>query len=763
MNKLYKKIRHLSGRWKQEAEIWKPELIYLGASSGKTRLEQLLDTEDIIVHDELSDQIAELIRCRNPKIKWTEVSKEAAVAEFLNGKEAEAYGVWVYYPWSRRLVHLLDREEFTEVRTSRNEYKITKKERETLSRKKVGIIGLSVGQSVSVTMAMERGFGEIRLADFDTLELTNLNRIRTGAHQLGLSKVICVAREIMEIDPFLEIRCFSEGLNDENMDSFFLEGGKLDMLIDECDGLDMKVLARFKARELGIPVLMEASDRATVDVERFDLEPERPVLHGLIEDLNPETLKKLKTNEEKVPYMLAIVGLDTISTRAKSSMLEIGESISTWPQLASAVTLGGGITADVCRRIFLNQFSASGRYHIDLEELIGDRSTDYSVKKYPGPQPQGPKQEWTDLVRTFPGEKSLPDTLVEEIIKAAHHAPSGGNLQPWYWMHRGNRLFLFFQENLISSFLDADHAASYIALGASLENACLAAQKAGWHSRIQYFPDSSRKDWIASVELCKDSASATAHPRITELEDHLYGRHTNRNIEHSLPIGAEERSFLHRAAEGTTCGLKLFEPGEERQLLEECIASAERLRMLNKEGHRNYMEEIRWSKQEAEATGDGIDLATTDLTPSEEAGFRIARHRGALDLLKELGLGKGLEKLSRKATASAPLLGMLYVEERTALSMIKGGQALERVWIAANALSIGFQPQSPLSLLISRAESGKGLDAFEREELNSLVNKLYSLTPQNQHPLFIFRLFKGDKPVIKSLRRSLTHHFSIPE
>ncbi len=31
-------------------------------------------------------------------------------------------------------------------------------------------------------MAMERSFGELRIADYDVLELTNLNRIRTGVH-----------------------------------------------------------------------------------------------------------------------------------------------------------------------------------------------------------------------------------------------------------------------------------------------------------------------------------------------------------------------------------------------------------------------------------------------------------------------------------------------------------------------------------------------------------------------------------------------------
>lgn len=67
---------------------------------------------------------------------------------------------------------------------------------------------------------MERICGELRLADFDLLELTNLNRIRTGVHNLGLAKVYSVAREIAEIDPFLKVVCFPQGLSEDNLDEF---------------------------------------------------------------------------------------------------------------------------------------------------------------------------------------------------------------------------------------------------------------------------------------------------------------------------------------------------------------------------------------------------------------------------------------------------------------------------------------------------------------------------------------------------------------
>src|SRR5690606_500097 len=115
---------------------------------------------------------------------------------------------------------LLDEAEFVAMRTNRNQYKITQEEQDVLATRKIGVIGLSVGQSIALTLAMERVCGELRLADFDTAELTNLNRIRTGVHNLGLHKTIIAAREIAEIDPFLKVLIFSEGVTDENIDPF---------------------------------------------------------------------------------------------------------------------------------------------------------------------------------------------------------------------------------------------------------------------------------------------------------------------------------------------------------------------------------------------------------------------------------------------------------------------------------------------------------------------------------------------------------------
>lgn len=369
-----RKLHALYSQNKANQKKCHPLFFRLSNDDDQKKLNQLLDeVADMEVFDEILGQVEELIKLQNPKISFSKNELTEAAIKHVAKTPYEEYGVWVYYPWLRQLVHILDEKEFVTVRTSRNQYKITPQEATLLSTKKIGIIGLSVGQSIALTIAMERTCGELRIADFDILELSNLNRMRTSITNIGIEKTIAVAREIAEIDPFLKVICFHEGITEDNIDDFITKGGKLDVLVDECDGLYVKILSRQKAKKYGIPVVMDTSDRGMIDVERFDLEPDRAIFHGLVDHLDISKVKEAKTNEQKIPYALSIVGIETISTRLKASMAEIGKTITTWPQLASSVMLGGGLGADVCRRILLDEYHDSGRYFVDIEELICDK------------------------------------------------------------------------------------------------------------------------------------------------------------------------------------------------------------------------------------------------------------------------------------------------------------------------------------------------------------------------------------------------------
>ena len=273
---------------------------------------------------------------------------------------------WIHYPWRNSLVKLLGPKGFRTLRLDRNRNKITLSEQERMTELRVGVVGLSVGHAVAHTIAIEGLCGELRLADFDVLDLSNLNRVPASVFDLDINKTTVAARRIAELDPYLTVVTHPEGLIASSMDTF-MDG--LDIVIDECDSLDAKLTLREAARSRGIPVLMETSDGGILDVERFDLEPTRPLLHGLLGDLDARSLADI-TPEQKAPLAARILDPTKLTPRMLASLPEIGVSLSTWPQLGSDVALGGASVAAVVRAFGLGTPPPSGRVRINLETHI---------------------------------------------------------------------------------------------------------------------------------------------------------------------------------------------------------------------------------------------------------------------------------------------------------------------------------------------------------------------------------------------------------
>ncbi|MFC4373754.1 ThiF family adenylyltransferase [Nocardia halotolerans] len=352
---------------------FRPVLLDASSPAGLRDLEALAASGSVsAVHDTIEDQLDELIRCEDPAVAHSAGSRAASRHRICGGTPLWHWGTWVFYPWNGRLAHVLPRESFQRVRTDRNRDKIDRAQQRELRARRIGVVGLSVGNSAAVTLAMEGVGGSFRLADFDALGLSNLNRLRAGVGDLGVSKAVLAARQMFEIDPYLDIEVFVDGLTEESIGSFFdgVDGtGPLDLLVEECDTVWAKVAAREYARDRGIPVLMDANDRGLLDVERFDLEPLRPLFHGRTGGSTSSDVARMNRGE-LLSFLLAVVDEARLSPAMRDAVAEIGRSLSSWPQLASGVMLGGALVADTARRILLGEPIPSGRTYIDLDELI---------------------------------------------------------------------------------------------------------------------------------------------------------------------------------------------------------------------------------------------------------------------------------------------------------------------------------------------------------------------------------------------------------
>lgn len=360
---------HSKSRIGSENEDFTPIFFDLKDKSDHENLNSLISMGRVEIHDTIHFQLIDLVKCRNPSIKSNISHLNEEVRNHLNGRPSDEYGKWVYYPWAKKLVHLLDKDEFIEVRTNRNKNKITGVEQEMLSLKKIGVIGLSVGSAIATTMAMERICGELKLADFDSLDLSNLNRLKSSVFDIGINKTVLCARQIAEIDPYIKITTFKEGINASNIDEFLSKDGKLDLLVEECDTLSIKLLARQRSKQFKIPVLMDTNDRGMIDIERYDLDENYPILHGLVPEMEFFDTDTVSPSE-RLEFVLKILGKDSISARLSDSIKDMGKTLCSWPQLSSSVELGAGSATTVARRILLGQSNSSGREYVDVEKLF---------------------------------------------------------------------------------------------------------------------------------------------------------------------------------------------------------------------------------------------------------------------------------------------------------------------------------------------------------------------------------------------------------
>lgn len=747
--------------------VCQPAFYRISDDEERTKVRELLQRPGIKVSDELHGQLRELVKSKNPTCKFKPEELNEAARNYIGDVPSEEYGVWVYYPWLNHLVHILDKEDYRDVRTNRNQYKITPEERDILSNVKIGVLGLSVGQSVAIALSMERSFGELRIADFDMLELSNLNRIRSGIQDLGLLKTVSTARQIAEIDPYLNVVCFHEGINESNLDAFFTEGGKLDIVIDECDGLDIKILARLKAKELRVPMLMETSDRGMLDVERFDLEQNRSIMHGLIDhlDLNPNNLKGL-SNEEKIPYILPMLGLDTMSDRLKASMLEVEQSITTWPQLASDVILGGAVSANVCRRIALKQFQASGRFFVDMNEIVSERNvyrfkTEEEIVAEPTSLYESREKLNVHQLAADTHQLELEKVQVNALVKAAITAPSGGNSQPWRWVYKKKNLYLLLDKSRASAFLDYESAGGYLALGAATENLILKAHNMGLEVSVEQFPDKENPEVAAVFRfyLLPSSTNRSVESHAYDnLADAISIRLTNRLLRNRVKLPIERLAKLQELGQSVS-GAEVSWIDDENAMksIGELIAKNDRILITHKEGHHGFVTEIRWNEEEVNTLRDGVDIATIDLSAGEAAGFRMAKNWSVVKMLNNWGGGSVFEKLSRKCVAGASAIGLITMSGSASAQYYDAGRAMEKIWLQANKEGISLQPMTALTFMLHRLIHGKGvgLTPANVEELKMIKKEFYEIfnLSGNRHPAFLFRVLVAGEPKVKSLRR----------
>lgn len=129
----------------------------------------------------------------------------------------------------------MTREEYFNALTERH----GKEAQEKFSNAAVGIAGLGgLGSNIAFFLA-RLGIGKLVLADFDRVDVTNLNRQQYRVADLGRYKAEALKEQLLGINPYCVYEIHSVKLTEENIPEIFSE---CDIICEAFDKADQKAM-----------------------------------------------------------------------------------------------------------------------------------------------------------------------------------------------------------------------------------------------------------------------------------------------------------------------------------------------------------------------------------------------------------------------------------------------------------------------------------------------------------------------------------------
>lgn len=168
----------------------------------------------------------------------------------------------------------------------------------TLKNSKVIVFGIGGVGSFTVESLCRCGIGEISLVDFDTIDITNINRqIHAFICNVGKYKVDEMKKRIELINPDIKVNIFKVKLEKDNIDSFNLK--YYDYVVDAIDTITSKIYLIKYCYENNIKIISAMGAGNKMDPTRFKVSDINktsvcPLARVIRRELKKIGVKKLK-------------------------------------------------------------------------------------------------------------------------------------------------------------------------------------------------------------------------------------------------------------------------------------------------------------------------------------------------------------------------------------------------------------------------------------------------------------------------------------
>jgi hypothetical protein len=288
-------------------------------------------------------------------------------AEELGGRIlAEQQYSYVYDPVTGGVRAVLAEPDFREVLYSRTFPLIDDRDIETMRQKTVLFLGCSTNAPVAMAL-LSQGLGGFILCDFDTIELSNTNRIpATGVSSMGLSKADHLAGILLDTNPYARVRSVTEHCTLEELEQLIKD---CDLVFEMTDDPLVKLESRRLAGRLGKPLCMVTGigDRPLVSCE---MPGDRPFLR----DFDDREITAFADSDlairERFRLYIRIIGTTNLPPETMANMVLAAHGKRRYiAQHGGTAMLGGGLGAYIAREILCGRpvYSESS---VDLRHLV---------------------------------------------------------------------------------------------------------------------------------------------------------------------------------------------------------------------------------------------------------------------------------------------------------------------------------------------------------------------------------------------------------
>ena len=337
---------------------------------------------------------------------------------------------------------------------------------------------------------------------------------------------------------------------------------------------------------------------------------------------------------------------------------------------------------------------------------------------------------------------------IKAILEAAIRAPSGENVQPWHFTVQGNTIDVHVPLEKGASLYGWGERASYVAVGAAIENIRIAAAQSGWSAQVDLLPDLHTRH-AAHITLAEgsDGYGAGLFPYIAE-------RVTNRKPYDGKPLTQDDMDALRAAASDMACGsVRFIESRESIKRAAKVGAGNERIMLGNPLLHAFFFSHVNWTKAEDDARTTGFYIDTLELPAPARIGFKVMSKWSRAQLLnKILGFNRVAAAGNARAYESASAMGIVVAPQESERSALETGMLVERLWLTATARGLALQPLTGILYFMLRLRAGEteGFSEDDRQliaEYESTIRDIFKLTA-DETPYFMFRV--GHAPPVSA-------------